>query len=509
MAMVLKGRWAGSYRLVWSGMVALALVQPGARGAVREEASPPELRELRSLLEGSQRVSMAEAISSTLRHNPSLQASFAKIQARAWNLTANRRRWWPTAAVQADPDTTMLGQVFETTVAKYPNSNSSTFATSTYNSSYSNYSNYGNASLGLILSWSFFDPTRQPAINSASASLSAQKLTFNAVARSLVLDTQILYHTLQQTERLIQVYERILRENTKQVAMINAQLKAGMTNVGDVAEKRTQMLNQLTHLVLLYQQQTHNASNLATNMGLTPGSAVLPLDPPEEPPPWPLSLEATIQEGLQLREEIQASLAEASAYQWDARRLVNTYLPVLMLTGTAYGYRGQGTFAGNVAQDPAPYFSRQHSTDARLGLGLRWDFLDGGIRNAEARQADFQAKVFESQAQENRLNIANQVRRSYMSYRTAKLALSGASQACVESEIALKVADKRYQVGIGDMADLIQATQLLAEAAQNLKDIQLSYSNSLAELYRYSAQWPARQSDQILRDIRSFDEAQP
>ena len=304
-------------------MVALALVQPGARGAVHAVVSPPELIEVRHLLEGSRRVTMAEAISSTLRHNPSLQTSFAKIQAREWNLKANRRRWWPTAAVQASPETTMLGKIFETTVAKYPNSNGSTFATSTYNSSYSNYSNYGNASLGLILSWSFFDPTRQPAINSASASLSAQKLTLNAVARSLVLDTQILYHTLQQTERLIQVYERIFRDNENQVLMINAQVKAGMTNIGDAAEKRTQMLNQLTHLVLLYQQQTHNASDLATNMGLTAGSAVLPLDPPEEPPPWPLSLEATIQEGLQLREEIQASLAEASAYQWDARRLVN------------------------------------------------------------------------------------------------------------------------------------------------------------------------------------------
>lgn len=505
--MALKPPWAGAQQLALSSLVALILILPGARGAAREPTPPPELLEARDLLEGGQRVTLAEAINSTLRHNPSLQVSYNKIQASEWNLKANRRRWWPTAAVQASPDTSMLGRVFETTVAKYPNNDGRAFATSTYNSSYSDYSNYGYASLGLILSWSFFDPTRQPAINSATASLSAQKLTFNAVARSLVLNTQSLYYTLQQTERLIRVYERILRENDHQVALIKAQLQAGMTNIGDTAQKRTQRLNQLTHLVLLYRQQAHKASELAASMGATPGSAMLPLDPPEDPPAWPLSLEATIEEGLQLREEIQASLAEASVYQWDARRLVNTYLPVLMLAGTAYAYRGQGTFAANVAEDPAPYFSKQHATGARLGLGLRWDFFDGGIRTAEAKQADVQARMFENEAQEKRLSIADQIRRSYMSYRSAKLALSGAMEACNQAELAVKVANKRYEVGIGAIADLIQATQLLAEASENLAEIRLSHSNSLAELYRYSSQWPTKQSDQILRDIRSLEEA--
>jgi outer membrane protein TolC len=260
----------------------------------------------------------------------------------------------------------------------------------------------------------------------------------------------------------------------------------------------------LNELILLYRQQARDASDLAASVGAEPGSSVLPSEPLEDPPGWPLSLEATVQEGLRLREEIQTSLAQAAAATWDARRLVNTYLPVLMLTGTAYGYRGQGTFSANVGQEASPYFSRQYAADASVGLGLRWDFLDGGIRGAQAKQADFQAKVLQSQAQQNRLTVGNQIRSSYATYITAKLGLPPARLAYASSEKAVLVATKRYEIGIGTMTDLIQATTQMGEAATNLSAVRLSYSNAIAELYRYSALWPATNRSDILRDIQAL-----
>ncbi len=495
------------------GLIGISLLLPLLPGTSlagsqteAEGAMPTELLEARSLLRGAQRLTLTEAVGSSLLHNPSLQASFATIQASEWNLIANQRRWLPTASVQASPGTTLLGQVFDTTVARYPNNTSSTFATSTYNSSYNNFSNYGNASLGLILSWSFFDPSRQPAINTADANLKAQKLTFNVVARSLVLNTETLYNTLNETQQLINTYEQIYRENQRQLNLVNAQFKAGMTNIGDAEQKKTQLLIQLNQLILMYRQQARNASELAASIGAEPGSAVLPGEQPADPPAWPLSLEATVQEGLQLREEIQASLAEAAAAQWDARRLVNTYLPVLMLTGTAYGYRGQGTFSANVGQDASPFYSRQYAADASVGLGLRWDFLDGGIRGAQAKQANFEARALQNQAQQNRLSVGNQIRSSYATYLTARVGLPAAQLAYASSQKAVLVAGKRYEVGLGTMTDLIQATSQLGEAATNLSAMRLNYSNAIAELYRYSAQWPIANRSEIVRGLQALQQ---
>ena len=469
-----------------------------------ERVTPQELAAARLLLEGSKRITLAEAVSFGLRHNPSLQSSFATIQASEWNLFANKRRWLPTASVEVSPGTTLLGWVYEKNVANYPNGTNTTYATSSYNNSYNIYSKYGNASLGLILNWSFFDPSRQPAINTASASLKAQKLTFNVIARSLVLNIETAYHRLQEDQKLIAVYEKIYQQNQLQLKLANAQLKIGMTNIGDAEQKKTQLLLQLNQLLLLYQMQARDASNLATYIGAKPGSTVLPAEQGFDPPAWPLSLEASIQEGLQLREEIQASLAEATAAQWDARRLVNSYLPVLMLTGTAYGYLGQGTFSANTGQNSSPYFSHQSTTDASLGLGLRWDFLDGGIRRAQANQANDQAKALQSQAEQNRLSVANEIRNSYATYLTARLGLPPAQRAFASSQKAVLVASKRYEVGIGTMTDVIQATSQLGEAASNLSAMRLNYNNAIAELYRYSSLWPAAYRGEILEDIQTM-----
>jgi outer membrane protein TolC len=488
--------------MLWIHAAEPALARTSSQG----NSDPTEqiLADARSLLNDAKRVSMKDAISSSLRHNPSLQAAYSAIQASQWQLSANKRRWFPTASVDASPGSTFLGKVFETDVANYPNSQPGSYATNTYNSSYRSYTNTSNGSIGLLLSWSFFDLSRQSAINSASARLKAETLTFNVVARSLVLQTQMLYQTLQETERLIKTYEHIHQINEQQLRLIQAQYRVGMTNIGDVYQKKSQLLNQLTKLIFLYRDLARTASELASSMGKPPGSAVLPTEPATSPAAWGMSLDETISTGLRLREEIQISLSEAAAAQWDAQGLVETYLPVLMLNGTAFGGRGTGTYDATVGEDPSPYFSRQYTTNVGIGLGLRWNFYDGGVRNAEAQRAEAISRERRSQAASDRISVADQIRRSYASYEVARLGMPSATQAVEAANASVEVANRRYEVGLGTIADLIQAVALLGKAAQNQADLQLTYSNAIAELYRYSAEWPANNKMEIEQSLNTL-----
>ena len=65
------------------------------------------------------------------------------------------------------------------------------------------------------------------------------------------------------------------------------------------------------------------------------------------------------------------------------------------------------------------------------------------------------------------------------------------------------MASRRYELGLGNMADLIQAIELMAQAAQDMTALQLSWSNAIAELYRYSSQWPVDHRGAILQDLKS------
>ena len=44
---------------------------------------------------------------------------------------------------------------------------------------------------------------------------------------------------------------------------------------------------------------------------------------------------------------------------------------------------------------------------------------------------------------------------------------------------------------------MVQATELLGHAAEQNKSLRLIYRNAIAELYRYSAQWPKPFQPQI------------
>ena len=93
-------------------------------------------------------------------------------------------------------------------------------------------------------------------------------------------------------------------------------------------------------------------------------------------------------------------------------------------------------------------------------------------------------------AQNDRLVVASEIRLSYASYSTAQLGLAGAENAYATARRSVHVANKRYEIGIGTMTDVVQATQMLGDAASNLTYLRLLYQNAVSQLYRYSAQWP-------------------
>ena len=93
--------------------------------------------------------------------------------------------------------------------------------------------------------------------------------------------------------------------------------------------------------------------------------------------------------------------------------------------------------------------------------------------------------------------MGNQIRRSYSAYLTAKHALPASQKALETAKLAVQVASARYAAGVGDITTVVQSTELLGDAAEQNKSLRLIYRNAIAELYRYSAQWPKPFQTQI------------
>ena len=437
-----------------------------------------ELSALQQTLADRSRVTdLKEAMQVGLLNNPQLAAAYAQIQGQQWNLIAVQRQWLPTlnaSSIQGIPE------------QQWSYSNSSLGAP--INISQNSYSNNLAVSIGVNLSWTFFDQSRGPSINAASEDLKRQKLLFDVSARNLVLQIQDSYFALQEQLQLIRSYQEILAGTTRQVSLTEAQFNSGLVSIADVEQIRTQQYSTLTTLLATYRQLIAASAAVAEVMALPPGTLVVPKEQLAPVGNWNETLEVTIEQALKLREEIQASLASAASASWSATSLFNSYWPQFNISaGGAYqSNSSNGSYPGaegSVNQSSLNW-------DGGVRLGFTWQIFDGGIAAAQGETQKAAARQATDQAAERRLNVTREVEQSYAVYLTSKLALETTrlqAQSASDASIAVQ---ERFSVGVSDMATVVQSLNQAITAASNYATAIRLYNSSVAGLYRTSAQWP-------------------
>ena len=441
----------------------------------------------------SVRVPLTAAIEQSLLNNPELAQAYSQIQQGQWSLIAVRRQWYPTlSAFSGGPAGSLWG---------YGGFNSSQTTTNSKETfSTSNTSNVQRVKPGLSLEWSFFDPSRGPQINAASESLRSQELLFNVVARDLVLATQLAYFTLQEQQQLITAYGEILAATTTQVSQSEALFNVGNASLADVEQIRTQQLQNLNLLINTYLSFLDASASLARQMALPAGQLALPEDQLDLYGQWDMPLDTTIQQAQALREEIQSSLALASSAGWKASALFNRYWPrFALLASGSYSYDDLSeTTRGSGESRSASSLSS--TWDGGVGLGFNWSIFDGGISAAEAQVSKALERQFSDQAAVQRLQISQEVERSYASYEASRLALLSSRDQAESARKAVVAVRERFNVGYADTTSVVQTLNQAIGAANAYSQAQRNYNSAVATLFRASAQWP--QNTLTLRDQR-------
>jgi outer membrane protein TolC len=432
------------------------------------------LRALKAELEArSHPTTLQQAIEAALLNNPELAVAYARIQNSQWTLIAVRRQWYPT--LRAD-SINLPRHTFSTITAGGPGiRNTTTFTNGTATGA------------SLTASWTFFDPSRGPAINAAGDTLRQQQLLFDVSARDLVLLVQQTYFRLQEQKQLISSYEEILTNTERQVQLVEAKFNAGLVNISDVEQIRTTQYSILSTLIETTNQLLTNAAQLAETMALPPGGLAMPADQLQVVGSWSESLPATIEQALRLREEIQASLAAASSASWTATKLFNTYWPKFSLGAS-------GNVVSTNSTEGYPAYTSVDSNSLNwsggVGVGFNWQLFDGGINAANAMASQAQSQLNLQQAAKQRLQVTREVEGAYSAYLTSQLGLQSSSAQAQSARQAVLAAQARFSVGFTDMATVVQTLNQAISAAYNYSSALRTYNTAVAGLYRYSASWP-------------------
>jgi len=474
--------WSQSaYRI--NGLSAPQVISDPLAGRLRQQ-----LKELRSQLDARAKpASLDQALEAGLLHNPLLASAYAQIQGQQWSLIAVRRQWYPSLNASSDR---LPGQTFAT---------SSERGDSPTNSNTTTYSNATNTDLNLALNWTFFDPSRGPDINAASQNLKQQQLLFDVSARNLVLAIQQAYFSLQEQQLLIKAYEEILAGTEQQVQITEAKFNNGVVSIADVEQIRTQQYSTIGTVINAYRQLIDASSQLAQTMALTPGTLVIPSEELKPLGRWDEPLQSTIEQALQLREEIQASLAAAASASWSATSLFNRYWPQFSV-GALGRYAGNNRTSG-LPGDSTSFNDRSLNWDGAVGIGFNWRLFDGGINAANAEAQKATARAARDQAAERRLDVSREVEQNYANYITSQLALDSTKAQVNSARAAAVAVQERFAVGVSDMPAVVQVLNLSIDAANAYATAVRVHNSAIASLYRSSARWPAGTEPLLMQRI--------
>ena len=464
-------------------------------------------------------ISLEDAISLGVKNNPSLEVAFREIQELEWQLIRAKRAWYPTFIINGG--TPFTGYNWSTYVknnystqskpktlqtAATPQTISAVASPQSIQTKSKTFNTIATASIN----WNFLDLSRQPDINAAEESLKRQKLLFKLSARNLILQIQQNYFSIQSNSQLIDSFSEIYSINKQQLDILSARQSIGMTTVLDVQQTKSQLYSQLNQLVYYTQQYITNTGRLAENLALPPRSLAIPNEKAKIHGVWTQDLSQTIEQALQQREEVLANIASAEAAKWRGIAALKKYLPVFSIQASGDLDLTNGYQDILVSENPNNQSEDQQNWEAIIGIGFQWNVFDGGISAANAESQFAQSRKLLAQTSLSKLQITQQVRSSYGNMETAKIGILSAEEAYRSAEIAQEAARARFDVGVGDIFSVVQAISLLSTAALQKSQSTLSYNNSIAELYRYSANWPMNSNEDVeLRVKTSNQKAQP
>ena len=185
------------------------------------------------------------------------------------------------------------------------------------------------------------------------------------------------------------------------------------------------------------------------------------------PPP---DVDQLTQLALQQRPDLQAlNLRQQSAVKYShAER--DQMLPSISAAGTV----------GSVPIRSAQYYTSNWW--GGIGVNMNIPIFNGFLYSAQAKEATIRAQAASEQSRDLRDRIVRDVRTSWLAANTAYQRVAVTAELLKEANLALGLAQTRYQLGLSSIVELSQAQYQQTDAAIGNTDAEYQYWLSLATL---------------------------
>jgi outer membrane protein len=184
----------------------------------------------------------------------------------------------------------------------------------------------------------------------------------------------------------------------------------------------------------------------------------------------PTDADQLLQLAFQQRPDLQAlNFSQQAAVKFShAQR--DQMLPTISAAGTA----------GIVPIRPAEYYL--NNWWGGIGVNMNIPVFNGFLYQAQAKEASIRAQAVSEQSRDLRDRIVRDVRITWLASNTAYQRVAVTAELLGEANLALKLAQTRYQLGLSSIVELSQAQFQQTDAAIGNTDAQYQYRLALATL---------------------------
>ncbi len=412
--------------------VAVAIVTLGISGLLHAQTSAPQL-------------SLADAQALALKNHPQILASQA-ISLRANQITrATRSAYYPTLSGDVTGAQANLNSRLGAGVLNDP----------------ALFSHFGT---GLSLSQLITDSGRtNNLVSNAKLQAQASQADYRATRYDVLLGVDQAYYEVLFAEQLVKVADQTVATRQTVVDQVSELTRSKLKSEVDLSFAQVNLSD--AKLMQLRAQDRLASAYAALGQALGSQKSVrYRLSDEPMPPQPPANPEALIQQAFQNRPELASLRLQQQADQKFvyAERDLSRPTVSLVAVGGALPYIRSGNVNANI---PTGYEA--------AGVNVRIPVFNGHLFSARRQAAEYQLTATEQRVRGLEDRIARDVRTSWERTRTSFEAIGATQQLLVQANLALDLAQGRYNLGLNSIVELTQAQ--LGQTSAEVENLNAKY----------------------------------
>lgn len=324
---------------------------------------------------------------------------------------------------------------------------------------------------GVELSQLITDFGRTPNLVAASRlSEKAEIANAQATTADIVLATDQIFYSAQEAQATLRVAQQTQAQRetvTKQVtALTNSKLKSTLDqSFAEVNSSQAQLL-------VLDAQDNFDAALAQLNaiLGLETTTPYILIDEANPLPPPPPDSDVLVKLALQQRPDLVA--LDDARLAADKFRIAqrDQALPAVAAIGTV-----GGTAVGDRQFFPESWYGA-------IGLSVQVPIFNGFRYSADTQEAALRERAAQERVRDLRTRIVRDVHTSWLSANSSFQRVAVAAQLLRQADLALQLAQTRYNLGLSSIVELSQAQLQQTEAAIGDANARYQYRFALSAL---------------------------